>query len=191
MSSIKEKIASHWSLTPLVWMFLWSSATKSSIKSLRAQENQSELLRVPMLDFTNSSDHGALKKTTNLKVLLDVLWPLFSVTSAPHGTFMCRWFRILYTGFTLQTFLCSNCNGICLCRNCYNLSLLRNCSSDSLELWPRLFFGLIQVFFYWIHYGFVCCSNHYGVALWDCSYGTFELASFWIGLLHFFSWQTL
>jgi hypothetical protein len=39
-----------------------------------------------MLDFTNSSDHGALKKTTNLKVLLDVLWPLFSITSAPHGT---------------------------------------------------------------------------------------------------------
>jgi len=52
-----------------------------------------KLLRVPMLDFTNSSDHGALKKTTNLKVLLDVLWPLFSITSAPHGT-LCAGFFI-------------------------------------------------------------------------------------------------
>jgi hypothetical protein len=39
-----------------------------------------------MLEFTNSSIHGTLKKTTNLKVLLDVLCPLFSITSAPHGT---------------------------------------------------------------------------------------------------------
>lgn len=47
-----------------------------------------------MLDFTNSCDHGALKKTTNLKVLLDVLWPLFSVTSAPHGNFYVQVFFI-------------------------------------------------------------------------------------------------
>jgi hypothetical protein len=46
-----------------------------------------------MLEFTNSSIHGTLKKTTNLKVLLDVLCPLFSITSAPHGT-LCAGFFI-------------------------------------------------------------------------------------------------
>jgi hypothetical protein len=77
----------------------------------------------------------------------------------------------LYTGFTLQTFLCSNCNGICLCPNCYNLSLLRRCSSETLEVWPRYFFELIQVFL--LNPLWIClCSNRYGVALWDCSYGT-------------------
>lgn len=158
-------------------MFLWSSATKSSIKSLRALENQSETAEgVPMLDFTNSSDHGALKKTTNLKVLLDVLWPLFSVTSAPHGNFMCRWFRILYTGFTLQTFLCSNCDGICLCPKIATIwVLLRSCSSETLELWPRFFF-LNWYRFFSLNPLWIClCSSRYGVG---CTMGLL-LWNFW------------
>jgi hypothetical protein len=90
------------------------------------------------------------------------------LSSASHisssWNFMCRWFRILYTDFTLQTFLCSNF----LCPNCYNLSLLRNCSSETLELWPRYFFELITGFFIEIRYGFVCAQIatelHYGIA---------------------------
>lgn len=130
-------------------MFLWSSATKSSIKSLRALENQSETAEgVPMLDFTNSSDHGALKKTTNVKVWLDVLWPLFSVTSAPHGNFYVQVIQNFVYWFHFAN--------ISVLKLRWDLPvpkiatiwvLLRSCSSETLELWPRYFFELIQVFF--------------------------------------------
>lgn len=79
-------------------------------------------------------------------------WMFCGLSSASHQllmeTFMCRWFRILYTGFTLQTFLCSNCDGILPVPKIATIwVLLRSCSSETLELWPRYFFELIQVFF--------------------------------------------
>lgn len=79
-----------------------------------------------MLDFTNSCDHGALKKTTNLKVLLDVLWPLFSVTSAPHGNFYVQVIQNFVYWFSLCKHFCAQiAMGFACAQNCYNLSVAK------------------------------------------------------------------
>ncbi len=152
-------------------MFLWSSATKSSIESLRALENQSETGEGANDGFYQQFHSWSLEEDNKLEGVVGCFVASLQHHISSSWNFMCRWIRILYTGFTLQTFLCSNCNGICLCPNCYNLSLLRRCSSETLEVWPRYFFELIQVFL--LNPLWIClCSNRYGVALWDCSYGT-------------------
>lgn len=79
-----------------------------------------------MLDFTNSSDHGALKKTTNVKVLLDVLWPLFSVTSAPHGNFYVQVIQNFVYWFHFANISVLKLRWEFACaQNCYNLSFAK------------------------------------------------------------------
>jgi Fe-S-cluster containining protein len=85
----------------------------------------------------------------------------------------------------LQTFLCSNCDGICLCPKIATIwVLLRSCSSETLELWPRLFF-LNWYRFFSLNPLWIClCSSRYGVG---CTMGLllwnfWAIGSFWMDL---------
>jgi len=116
-------------------------------------------------------------------------WMFCGLSSASHQllmeTFMCRWFRILYTGFHFAN--------ISVLKLQWDLPvpkiatiwvLLRSCSSETLELWPRLFF-LNWYRFFSLNPLWIClCSSRYGVG---CTMGLllwnfWAIGSFWMDL---------